>query len=76
MTYDIVNQPEQTREDGYWLHGLRLAIHSLNHDWRISIYVDNLTDSRYRTQVLTSTVGWGETWGMPRTLGITLDYSW
>jgi len=76
VSYDIVNQPKEAIEDGYWLHNLRVGIISLDNDWGISLYANNLTDEKYRTQVLTSTVGFGETYGMPRTVGISVDYSW
>jgi len=74
VAYDIVNQPKETREGGYALHNLRVGISSLDDVWSVYLYGKNLSDNRYRTQVLTSTVGYGETYGMPRTFGIALNY--
>jgi iron complex outermembrane receptor protein len=68
--YDIVNQPQQTQEEGYWLHNIRFSI-SAGDSWSLSIFVNNLTDTRYRSQVMNSTVGWSETFGLPRTFGIS-----
>ncbi|MCP4987900.1 MAG: TonB-dependent receptor [Colwellia sp.] len=76
VSYDIVNQPKEAVEDGYWLHNVRIGLTSLNDNWGVYLYGNNLADKEYRTQVLTSTVGFGETYGMPRTFGISVDYSW
>ena len=76
VAYDVVGQPIEALEDGYWIHNLRVGINSLDSDWGVSIYANNLTDEKYRTQVLTSTVGFGESYGMERTVGISIDYSW
>jgi iron complex outermembrane receptor protein len=76
VSYDIVNQPKEAVEAGYWLHNLRVGLTSLNDNWGVYLYGNNITDETYRTQVLTSSVGFGETYGMPRTFGISVDYSW
>jgi len=76
VTYDIVNQPIEAVEDGYWLHNIRVGFISLDSYWGVHLYANNIADEKYRTQVLTSTVGFGQTYGMPRTVGISVDYSW
>ncbi len=78
VAYDIVRAPRETIEDGYWLANLRLALRPSGEreGWQLSLWGRNLFDEEYRAQVLTSTVGWGETWGMPRTYGVNLSYRW
>ena len=78
VAYDIVRAPRETIEDGYWLANLRLALRSSGEGqgWELALWGRNLFDEEYRAQVLTSTVGWGETWGMPRTYGVNLSYRW
>lgn len=74
VTYDIVRSPEPAKEDGYWLVNAQVGLASGTDSWDIRIWARNLLDEEYRSQVLTSTVGFGETWGMPRTYGMTLSY--
>ena len=78
VAYDIVRAPRETIEDGYWLASLRLALRPSGgrKGWEVALWGRNLFDEEYRAQVLTSTVGWGETWGMPRTYGVNLSYRW
>ncbi len=78
VSYDVVRAPQETIEDGYWLMNMRGGIASDNGAgrWEVYLWCENLFDETYRAQVLNSTVGWGETWGMPRTYGIGVSYSW
>ena len=76
VTYDIVRQPPETREDGYWLANARLSIENADGNWKVYLWGRNLTDERYRTQVLTSSIGFGETWGTPVTYGIGFELNW
>ena len=76
VIYDIVRQPSEAIEDGYWLVNARIGLVSSDETWGAHLWVRNLADNEYRTQVLTSTVGFGESWGLPRTYGITLEYNW
>lgn len=78
VAYDIVRAPRETIEDGYWLANLRLALRGSaeGEGWEVALWGRNLFDEEYRAQVLTSTVGWGETWGMPRTYGVNLSWRW
>ncbi len=73
VTYDIVRSPSAAEEEGYWLLNLRLG--AVTGGWGLYVWAKNLTDESYRTQVLISTVGHGETWGFPRTYGVTVDYA-
>ncbi len=80
VNYDIVRAPVEAVEDGYWLTNLRLGVSAPKTEngggWGVHFWTKNLSDERYRTQVLTSSVGFGETWGLPRTYGLTLDLHW
>ena len=76
VIYDIVRQPPEAREDGYWITNARAGIASANGSWGIHFWGKNITDEVYRTQVLTSTVGFGENYGLPATYGVSLDLNW
>ena len=78
VAYDIVRAPGETIEEGYWLANLRVTLRGSGdgEGWEVALWGRNLFDEEYRAQVLTSTVGWGETWGMPRTYGVELSYRW
>ena len=76
VSYDIVNQPMETLEDGYWITNARAGISSANGKWGVHLWGKNITDEVYRTQVLTSTVGFGENYGLPATYGISVDLNW
>lgn len=76
LSYDIVRQPPETLEDGYWLLDARLSISAVNGRWSVYLWGKNLSDERYRTQVLTSSVGFGESWGPPATYGAGVEFVW
>ena len=78
VAYDVVRAPREAIEDGFWLMDLRggIASESDGRRWEVYFWSKNLFDEEYRAQVLTSTVGFGETWGMPRTYGVGVAYSW
>lgn len=76
VTFDIVRQPPEAREDAYWLYNARVGIGAASGDWMAYLWGKNLADEEYRTQVLFSSVGFGETWGMPRTYGVSLELAW
>jgi len=75
MTFDIVREPQEAREDSYWLWNARAGIGAASGAWTLSLWGKNLSDERYRTQVIFSSVGFGESWGMPRTYGVSLNLS-
>ena len=76
VIYDIVRQPPEAREDGYWISNIRGGIKSVNGTWGVYLWGRNITDEVYRTQVLTSTVGFGENYGLPATYGVSVDLNW
>ena len=76
VSYDIVNQPMETLEDGYWITNARAGITSATGSWGVHLWGKNITDEVYRTQVLTSSVGFGENYSLPATYGISVDLNW
>ncbi len=70
VSYDIVRQPAETLEDGYWLINARLGLSGAQGKWSVYLWGKNLSDERYRTQVSTTSVGFAETWGQPVTYGV------
>lgn len=74
VTYDIVRNPPEAEEEGFWLADARVGIGAADDRWNVSAWVKNLADERYRTQVLFSSVGFGESWGAPRTYGVSVTF--
>jgi len=72
VTFDVVRNPIEAREDGYWLADARIGIGAADDRWNVSFWGRNLADERYRTQVLFSSVGFGESYGAPRTYGVSV----
>lgn len=70
VSYDIVRQPPETLEDGYWLVNARIGVTGGDGDWSVYLWGRNIFDERYRTQVLTSSIGFVETFGDPATYGV------
>jgi iron complex outermembrane receptor protein len=65
-----------TRVEDYWLWGARASLGSVEGDWKTTLWVRNLTDEYYYP----AAIGGGNATyvrinGMPRTFGVTLDYS-
>jgi len=75
VSYDIVRQPPETLEDGYWQINARLGIAGGEGRWSAYLWGKNLSDERYRTQVSTTSVGFAETWGQPITYGIGFQFA-
>ena len=71
VTFDIVRAPPEAIEGSYWLYDARIGVGAADARWNVSLWGKNLADEEYRTQVTNSSVGYGETWGMPRTYGLT-----
>ncbi|MCZ8133182.1 MAG: TonB-dependent receptor [Steroidobacteraceae bacterium] len=74
LSFDVVRDPRETRESGYFLADARIGIGAADERWTASLWVKNLADERYRTQVLFSSVGFGSNFGPPRTYGIGLTF--
>ena len=73
MSYDVVRQPEATLEDGYWVANMRAGVSDLNDTWSVYLWGKNITDERYRTQVLTSSIGFVESYGQPSSYGVGFE---
>lgn len=76
MTFDIVRAPAEARESSYWLFNARAGIGSADGGWSTHVWARNLANKEYRTQVLFSSVGFGESWGLPRRYGVTVNFAW
>ena len=76
VVYDIVREPPETVEDGYWLVNARAGISAADGRWSAYLWGENLSDERYRTQVITTSVGFAESWGSPATYGIGFEMNW
>ena len=50
--------------------GLRAQWLDPSQRYTVALYGDNVTDKRYRTQVLANTLGIGNTWSAPATWGL------
>lgn len=74
LTFDIVRSPTQAREAGYLLADARIGLTTEDDRWSAYLWARNLADERYRTQVLFSSVGYGESYGPPRTYGVSVSY--
>ena len=76
VVYDIVREPPETVEDGYWLVNARAGISAPDGRWSVYLWGENLSDERYRTQVITTSVGFAESWGSPATYGVGFEMNW
>ena len=76
VVYDIVREPPETVEDGYWLVNARAGISAADGRWSAYLWGENLSDERYRTQVITTSVGFAESWGSPATYGVGFEMNW
>ncbi|MGE0581934.1 MAG: TonB-dependent receptor [Steroidobacteraceae bacterium] len=75
LSFDIVRDPPQAHERGYFLADARIGIGADDDRWNAYLWAKNLADERYRTQVLFSSVGYGATYGPPRTYGVGVSVS-
>ena len=73
--FDIYETPEAL-EDAYWMVNARLGVATRDDRWRVSLWGRNLADETYRTTTLLSSVGFTDTFGIPATYGISLEYNW
>jgi iron complex outermembrane receptor protein len=74
IAFDVVRNPPQARESGYVLADARIGFGAADERWTVSLWARNLADKRYRTQVLFSSVGFGENYGPPRTYGVGVAF--
>ena len=69
------NDPDFAAED-FLLWNARVALSSDSGSWTVAMWGKNLSDEVYETN-RSNPIGWvNATYGMPRTYGISLDYSW
>jgi iron complex outermembrane receptor protein len=73
VRFDIVRSPAEAVEDGYFLANGEVGISFADH-WRASVWVKNIFDRLYRTQVLNTSAGWTRQYGAPRTGGFNVSY--
>lgn len=63
---------ESYRQDSYQLLSLRAQWTDPSGRYTLAVYGDNLTDEHYRSQVLPQFYGTLNTWGAPRTVGVSV----
>jgi len=73
VAFDIVRNPVEALEGGYFVANAQMGLLIEDH-WKVSLWGKNLFDKRYRTQALTTTIGWTDQYGAPRTVGLNLSY--
>jgi iron complex outermembrane receptor protein len=63
---------QQFVQNSYTVLGLRAQWVDPSDHYTVALYGDNVTNKRYRTQVLFNTLGIGNTWSAPATWGLEL----
>lgn len=71
--FDAVNQFGQ---DAYGLLNLRATWTTADEKWAYSVYGNNVTDEKYRTQVLPGTFAIQQTYGEPAAVGVAVTYKY
>ncbi|MET0987014.1 MAG: TonB-dependent receptor [Steroidobacteraceae bacterium] len=71
--FDAVNQFGQ---DAYGLLNLRATWTTADEKWAYAVYGTNVTDEKYRTQVLPGTFAIQQTYGEPAAVGISVTYKY
>lgn len=64
---------QQFKQNGYAVASLRAQWVDPSKHFTIAVFGDNLTNQRYKTQVLANTVGVGNTWSPPATWGASVS---
>ncbi len=64
---------ETFKQNGYELLSLRAAWTDAADRYTVALFADNVTDTKYRTQVLPQQLGALSMWGMPATIGASLN---
>lgn len=73
VRFDVVRSPVEAIEGGYFLGNAEIGA-TFNDHIRVAVWAKNLFDELYRTQALSTSVGWTDHYGPPRTFGVTLSY--
>jgi iron complex outermembrane receptor protein len=72
-TFKDIDNTDYLEQPSYWLANGRVAVGSEGGDWNVALYVRNMFDEEYIRQAFDNFgEAWVyETWGAPRTYGIT-----
>jgi iron complex outermembrane receptor protein len=73
MAFDIVRNPPEAVEGGYFVANGELGLNIGDH-YRLSFYAKNFAGQVYKTQALFTSVGWSYQYGAPRTFGVNFSY--
>lgn len=73
VRYDIVRNPPQAIEGGYFLANGEVGV-GLGDHWRVSAFGRNLFNKLYRTQAFFTSIGFTYFYGAPRTFGVNVSY--
>ncbi len=65
---------QQFRQDGYEVLSIRAQWTDASEQFTLAVFGDNLTNQRYKTQVLFNTLGIGSIWNAPKSWGVSLGY--
>lgn len=65
---------ENYAQDSYQLLSLRAEWTSPSERYNVAVYGDNLTDEHYRNQVIPQFYGALNSWGAPRTVGVSVGF--
>ena len=63
---------QQFRQDGYELLSLRAEWRDASDRFSLAVFGNNVSNRRYRSQVLFNTLGIGSVWAEPATYGVTI----
>ena len=74
LAFDVVRNPPQALAGGYFLGDAELGLGTEDGHWRVWLWGKNLLDRLYETQAIFSSVGWGYSYGAPRTYGINVSW--
>ena len=73
VKYDIVLNPPQAVEGGYFLANGEIGA-NLGEHFRVAVFGKNLFNRLYKSQAFFTSVGFTYFYGPPRTVGINLSY--
>jgi len=73
MAFDIVRNPPEAVEGGYFIANGEAGINFAEH-YRVAFFAKNFLNRLYKTQALFTSVGWSYQYGAPRTFGVNFSY--
>jgi len=68
------DSPKRFSQDAYELLNLRATYTTEDEHWSLSIYGNNLTDTKYRIQVLPGDFAIQQVYGEPASVGASIGY--